>query len=147
MFLNFISYFNLTSIIYNGYITLYLILMKKEIYTYWDLNLGPLPCQPATDPLRHQSILLIKVANKGIYTHQNKKSNIAFFYIGWNSDTHVNTVQIKLVLKATLIVLSCTLMKYALKPDFKTNFMCTVLTCITEYQSYFTHISRDANRF
>ena len=147
MFLNFISYINLTSIIYNGYITLYLILMKKEFILVWDLNLGPLACQPATDLLHHQSILLIKVANKGIYTHQNKKSNIAFFYIGWNSDTHVSTVQIKLVLKAALIVLSCTLVKYTLKSDFKTNFMCTVLTCISEYQPYFTHISRDANLF
>ena len=45
-------------------------------------------------------------------------------------------MQVKLVLGAALGVLSCALVKYALKPVFKTNFTCTVLTCVSEYQPY-----------
>src|SRR5205814_2246063 len=56
--------------------------------------------------------------------------------LGWNSDTHVSTVQVKLVLKTGLSAYFTSAQLRTPKTAPKTNFICTVLRCVSEYQPY-----------
>ena len=53
---------------------------------------------------------------------------------GWYSDMHVSTVHIKLVLKSGLSAYFMSVQLKTIKAVFKTNFICTVLTCVSEFQ-------------